>query len=649
MTDVIYLVVIAELLFVCVLSGYFVFKLRQRLRRLARKLNPAAFSGQAPVPDMSIASYMVGQTKLTRALPDTEDFDQLAISSLVTTVRCAYLMAERRALKLPLNSREYWLSLRDDIGRMIGLMSMEAKRAGVENVELREKIRLLTERLEKLGDKRWLTKQSGLNQAGAEGYLLRFGRSVDEARSRAGKSGELSQELSRKIGQQKDSIGNLGRLVEQRDRESQLELQIAEYERLLYKMEHESSALQKSLKDAHQRLLSVDDRYFSGANRVERGAEVLSIIRSGDTGPAADKKFLEDLINDSRDIVVQSRGNIDDLQKTIFEQRKSILFMENSIGKLESQLDGSQEGRAERKAEIDALRRALSESEDCIKVLESEVDSLYQSMHELQNQSAQFDRQLQESAHAPLAAPAVAAGQDVGASQSGTEDNDGRGDVFLSRFMADAIECGSLEDLVTVLQQSVSGLGYQSIIRIQVGTANVEVSNLGKLGRAELELLDQGGEESVALRADKVLVGLRNLKAVLVRKAGAGQPVEGDEAMLGMLFRFSSGLAQKVCAQQSVNRRLGEYEYIGDMMHKISASLEVQYNYQKVETQSIIQSILDQSSMLVGEHPTGAQQMVLDAMQKEVGQRVQLLDANRSAARRQFVKIMEKLKAGSSA
>lgn len=647
MKDAIYIIIIAELLFICAVFGYFVFKLRQRLRRLARQLNPAAFAGQSAVAvDAGVVAYLVGQGKKTRALPETDLYATLGFSPLVVTIRSAYLAAERRALKMPLDSQDYWMSLRDDIDGMIGLMSTEAKRAGVENIELKEKLKLLSERLEKLGDSDWLAVHGKSAGAGTKsgGYALRFGRNVDEVRRSAEKANAYGRDFSSKIDRQKAHVEKLGRMLRQEGRESLLERKIAEYERLLYKMERESADLQKALNEASRRIAAVDQMYVSAKD--ENGT-LLSIVRSGDARAPSEKKLFEDLINDSRDIVVQGRNNIDGLQKTIFDQRKSILFMENAIEKLESELAGSKEGSEARKSELDSLKRALMESEGCIKVLESEVESLYASMQGLQDQRETFEQYMRESA---LARPAEA-GDRLAASDEEplpAEHVTGPGgQEFLNRFMADAIECGSLEDLITVLQQSVADLGYQSMIRLQVGTAKVEVCSMGRSWKGEAELLDSWGEsasDAIESVGGNVYIKLRNIKAIIVSQMKNGSRVEADESHLAMLFGFSSSLAQKVVAQQSVGRRLGEYEYIGEMMQKISKNLEVQYNYQRLETKAIIQSILDQSSMLVGEHPTKAQQMFLDAMQKEVGQRVDLLDANRAMARNQFVKIMEKLK-----
>lgn len=93
-----------------------------------------------------------------------------------------------------------------------------------------------------------------------------------------------------------------------------------------------------------------------------------------------------------------------------------------------------------------------------------------------------------------------------------------------------------------------------------------------------------------------------------------------------------------------MSKQLDNYEYFNEMLQTISANLEAQYRYQREETQSIIQNIVDQSHMLVGEKATPGQQSVLKAMSDEANQRTQLLEANRAIVRKQFTKIMEKLK-----
>ena len=79
MSETIYIIIIAELVFVSCFCGFMIYRLKQRLSRLAKRLNPAAADAgtEAPV-DLNIISYFISQLKRTRSLSETELGTELA-------------------------------------------------------------------------------------------------------------------------------------------------------------------------------------------------------------------------------------------------------------------------------------------------------------------------------------------------------------------------------------------------------------------------------------------------------------------------------------------------------------------------------------------------------------------------------------------
>ncbi|UTA49050.1 hypothetical protein L1F30_05745 [Simiduia sp. 21SJ11W-1] len=648
MSDTIYIVIIAELLFVCALCGYMVYRLKRRLNRLAKRLNPSATGGGTDThTDMSVISYFVGQLKRTRSLSETELGQELELQPLITSVRCAYLNAERRALKNPENSKEYWLVLKEEINKLIGMLSTEAKRTGVENTELREKLKLLRDRLEKLGDKDWADANSQVHGKVKKtpGYVLRFARDVDVTHQSAQKATGRGAELFERLEKQKQHTKNLTMMIKEEKNSGDLEKRVAEYERMLYKMEHESANLQIALKNAQKNLNQIDHVFNHKPVDQKQSATMLSVIRASKDKDGNSNNIFDDLIADTQNIGTQSKKNIDGLQKTIFDQRKSILSMESTIAKLESELTGSSEEDSAKRSELEKLKRALMESEMCIKVLEDEVDNLYTHLKELQEQREELQQQYKDKSDEEvlenLSQEFDATEEDAPEQSAGNQHSE-----FLAEFMTNAIESGSLEDLITVLQHAISELGFESLIRIMVGKSKVDITAMGKLSREDKLLIEHLNFEPDKLIKDagkQITVHYRNVRALL-KFSDRPKPLDESQAqLLATVFSFASNLAEKVAVQKGMSKRLTNYEQLNEMLQTISKNLEAQYKYQKEETVGIIQSIVDQSHMLVGESATAGQQQVLQAMEDEALQRTELLEANRAIVRKQFVKIMERL------
>lgn len=653
MSDTVYIIIIAELLFVCGFCGYLIIKLRQRLQRLTQRLSPASSSGTASDPtDPSVIAFIVSQLKATRGLPETDLGKALDLNPLITTVRCAYLNAERRALKQPENSKEYWLVLRDEINKVIGILSTEAKRTGAENTQLKEKLKLLRERLEKLGDNDWVAGNANLAAAEGEqpGYVLRFNRGLDTSSQSASKASRHGLSLFNKLEQQKQHTQKLTHMLKQEQDQSDLEMKVAQYERMLYKMEHESAALQKSLNDAKKQLAHVDKAFNSPNPTDEQTRTLLSVIRASREGSDKSENPFEDLLKDSHALSNQSRKNLDGLQKTIVDQRKSILSMESTIAQLESELAGNKEGNDAKRSELDKLKRALMESETCIQVLENEVENLYNHLQELQKQREELQEHYKDVEDDKLLATIESEReQDQLEKHMQQMVNSSLNAGFLTEFMTNAIESGSLEDLITVLQHAVTEMGFQSIIRLQVGNNKVDIASLGKLSKEDKMLIDRlefDANAPIQSKDKRVTLHMRSARAILKFSKAGEKLADNQKQYLEALFNFSSNLAAKVAAQKDINKRLDSFEYFNEMLQTISANMEAQYRYQREETQSIIQSIVDQSHMLVGEKATPGQQSVLQAMEDEAKQRTDLLDANRAIVRKQFVKMLEKLESG---
>ena len=481
------------------------------------------------------------------------------------------------------------------------------------------------------------------------GYVLRFTRGVDTSHQSAHKASRHGLSLFNKLEQQKQHTSKLSAMIKQEKDQGDMELKVAQYERLLYKMEHESSQLQKALNEAKKRLSQVDQAFNASQPTPEQTRTLLSVIRASREQQDKQGNQFEDLLNDSQALGNQSRKNLDSLQKTIFDQRKSILTMESTIAQLESELAGNKEGNESKREELDKLKRALMESETCIQVLEGEVENLYGHLQELQTQRDELKEHYKDVDDENLLA-AIEENREQQQLESAVDAvvKSGLNASFLSDFMTNAIESGSLEDLITVLQHAVSEMGLQSIIRLQVGKSKVDITSMGKLSKEDkvlIEHLDFDPAKRVQTRDQRITLHCRNARAILRFSKPKEQLSDHQRQYLEALFGFSSNLAEKVAAQKDISKRLDDYEYFNEMLHTISANLEAQYRYQREETQSIIQSIVDQSHMLVGEKATPGQKTVLSAMEQEAKQRTELLDANRTIVRKQFMKIIEKLDA----
>lgn len=633
MSDMIYLIIIAELVFTCAICIYFVYRLKRRLSLLNKRLNPGASdSGKETAPvDTNVIAFLIGQLKLTRGLFETDIGKELSFSPLITTVRSSYLNAERRALKHPENSKDYWLVIQQETNRLLGLMSTEANRASKENSELKGQLKLLRDRLNKLGE------SDPSSQPPAN-----FTRSLRKATESAHTAESNHDELDGRIGQQKQHANRLAVLSKDDPADAELAKKVGEYELLIYKLEQESAQLHTQLKSATSKLGELDQALSSEQPTQAQSKTVLSVIRTSQLADDdSDENLLSQLLDDTKQLGNKSRQNLDNLQDTIFSQRKSILSMENTISKLESELEGSSDESGEKRGELDGLKRQLMESEGCIKILESELDNLYNHLKDLEKQQEELTKHYSEKSDKEILDDLAEELQPDDFSTTNSFNTD-----FLSDFMSNAIESGSLEDLITVLQHSISEFGFQSIIRLHVDKSRVDISTMGKLSADEksaIELLEYSPEQPIKINTKNISIHYRNAKAILKKQNSEHSLTAYQQNDLEKLFGFASHLAVKVALQKSIKQRLQNYEYFNEMMHAITDNLEAQYSYQRDETQSIINSLIDQSNMLVGEQATPGQQGVLTSMAEEALARTELLEANRTIVRKQFAKMLEKL------
>lgn len=651
MSDTFYIITIVELLFICSFCCFMVYRLKQRLGRLAKRLNPnTALGPEETLADSGVIAYFIGQHKRTRALADTELGQELKLSSLFTSVRCAYINAERRALKSPENSKAYWLTLKDEITKLIGILSSEAKRTGMENTELREKLKLFRERLEKVGDKAWLDNEPNETPPIEKplGYLLKFSRGLTASSQSAHCATNSGATLLDRLDCQKKHTQSIRDLIFEEKNRGNIENRINEYEKLIYKMEHDSANIHKLLKESQKKLSLVDQAFTTNAPKEKQKEIQLSVIRANKEPSNKGENIFDDLMTDAQDLGIRSKQSIDSLQKTILNQRKSILSMENAISSLESEKNDSSSKFSDKHRELDQLKKTLIESEGCIKILESEVENLYSHLRQLQEQrinlkdnfKAKSDLEVFES---------IEQNRDQIQLESSVEHLT-KGSLnadFLTKFMTSAVESKSQEDLLTVLQHNIRELGFESMIRLLVRDNKIDISSMGKTAKEFkllLERIEFSPAEEIQISNKYTTVHCRNIRAILAPIGSKKKLTEPERLYLKTLFNFTSILSDKVAAQQDTSARLDSYEYFNEKLQSIDVHIQSQDRYQKTETEAIIQSIMDQSEMLIGEKATAGQVLVLKAMESEINQRLDLLEANRKIVRKQFSTMMAKLR-----
>ncbi len=601
-TIYLYVLLGVELLFLLGFLVFIVYLLRQRA---AGRRQRAAETAELMPDARSIRAYIKGQVLQTRqdGFPVANENVPKARLSLL---RCHYLGAEYEALGHPIGSDPYWQSLERYLSRLLGI---------------------LTEG--KLGDGTASRRKAGLQRvkSGTQAVNRNVSRLSDAVQRQHHSVKALSEELEGKT--------RSGAVKVSEAQNRQLQSNIAASSEYVTQLERSVSVMRNALKAAEDRIKQYQEREQSSSSLSRAGDSALIITQPSHEESSDD---LDTLLSQTNEMNRLNKEEIYRLHETIAQQRKVIFQLESLIKNLEDNLSGVS-GSELQLQELDKLKRVLRETEDCVHVLESEVELLQNKLDEpvWSDDAEQVASNDSDETVSQLAA--------LQEEVENKETQLRRSQQVMSGIQK-MLEAQSLEDLALVLVAALKTIGIGCYLHLKGDNGKVSASSSGRFPDDIKRLLNassfQGSEEIRDTAHGRLCV----CKGVTALLDGLDSKMDGsvviDQAI--EVVRLASPLVVKVSALQGSQSKYSKLRYTFAAIQKLLSSVDAQYSYQTMEGESIIKTLSAQYSQLVQlMGPTANQQKEFENIQREISERVALMGQNRKMTKTYFAKLLQRL------
>ncbi|TVZ38436.1 hypothetical protein P886_2803 [Alteromonadaceae bacterium 2753L.S.0a.02] len=303
--------------------------------------------------------------------------------------------------------------------------------------------------------------------------------------------------LIEKIG---DSVSNM------MQRTSELQSAVGHENDSLTRM-HEYSSQMKG--QAH----SLRDEYLGFKDDVQGLSNQLRDSATESEVNAIDRK----IIDLSEEIVAASEKEIIRLKVIVKEKKAIIRQLEEQLSSPPNPTNSVGAGNSElptvKDSDLELLRKNLRESEQCIKMLEDELELLKTQTSKVHTDSAAN----QEHALLLLQQSITEANKEL----SDYRELLDRKDVIFD-FLRECIDSSSPPDVALFLYQCLQDLGYDSELLVAAGDKKLELNREGKLSVSQKMLIDSVriGEFNSSERGKKIVYRYRNFGGVSRRTDG---------------------------------------------------------------------------------------------------------------------------------
>ncbi len=367
--------------------------------------------------------------------------------------------------------------------------------------------------------------------------------------------------------------------------------------------------------------------------------------RSGEGGGALvhvvgrEKKSATEMDSIMAQTAEMNRLNRDEIQRlhsTIAQQRKVIFELESVVQEMEQDLLGSGEGADKQLRELDALKRILRETEDCVFVLESEVDTLQQKLEVPYSATADYaaiNESLTQQMH------------ELRSELAQTTQRDSENQYLLD-YLRDVVVARSLQDMALVLVETLRLANVDSYILFNTSDDQVTASSSSRLPvklRKLMEACTYSGREEVRKINEGTLIITPSVVAVFDTAGKDLEKARSHKRALNII-RLASPLVLKVAAQQDAQNKYNALRYAMDAIKKLSETVDGQYSYQSLESENLIKSMSAQYGELIRlMKPTANQLQECESIEREVLGRLELLGQNRTATKVYFERLLNHL------
>jgi|GEM_PF-3542150 len=493
----------------------------------------------------TIVEYLSSQAAETRSFihDETHDFE---LNNKVVALRTAYLNIEKRSLEFPVSSEGYWRILDEKLLKLLNKFMPQLFGSEAHIKGMKEKVRLLTERVKKLTQQDGEGREglgAGGGLSGVEDLLLSdsikgkgsqyFVDKIDkivggyeniESRDKTRihfllekfveSSTSPIDKFSGHMRRQSQFIDDLSAEVKSKTYESKYHVQedkeLIDFQKMSFEKNLEK--IKKENRVLNMELLSLRHKLHGFSKDTQGSVKDSGALMRVTSGEPSGVNF-DSLGKISEEVNLINENEILRLRGVVSDQRRSMTDMEDAIRILESKAKLEQGKVGGSDELVSRLKLGIRESESCIAVLESEINLL---KARLEKQLAEPPQQEPESLSAEERADFEEQLWAVKAELDSHELKRSQEELVLS-FLHDIMEADSLEDAAFLLYQTLVDSASKPSLLVRHGSKEIELAINGKMQQRYRMLLSsmQAGEVNVADQGGRVMFNFRNVSGVL--------------------------------------------------------------------------------------------------------------------------------------
>lgn len=420
---------------------------------------------------------------------------------------------------------------------------------------------------------------------------------------------------------------------------------IRELEHELLKSDHHITSLQKELKAAKDSIRQTGipelEKPISRFNQYFSGKEELLHMHPDEPKPPATPETLtivhHNLPHDDKTPEVKSWVELGGHERTMEEikrlrsnnqnQRSMIIDLEKELRALRkaTQDTADEEEKAENHRAITRLERLVKECEYCIETLESEVDYLQAQLDKMPLEvlpeakpPASFD-ELNCELDAMTHKLQYTIKQHVQANA-------------LNHLAVDAMACGDIESLSTLLIKTIKELNITAGFRLHSGLGTAEFYAGNKFTPVEKKLVESFAANAATSYFNEGILFARPNAYLLLKNPPdeESEQIQLENTISGVLSIISTHI-DYLEANQNLDRQSRHVDSsVGKVISKLS-QLEKHYNYQTDETCKTFDNLVEELNRSLGMtdmSPTA--RTIFDNAIGECGQRLTMLQGSRN-------------------
>lgn len=597
-------------------------------------------------PDAIITEYLGKQFNDTRnhnrMLTDAEN----KLTKDVIHLRTAYLKIEEKAIGKTVNSSEYWRYINQNILKLIKILYPESVAKSEEVNLLETKIQSLKRRIKQIPNadsderieqhktraitslekiavdrsedkstiRRKIQDLEGIldifeDPEARQAYLIRKRKSrfLD-------KTGELTEQLD-SINQ--DSMNTVN--LRHPDSSEDFDRELAHFKTENANLSDQITKLKKELITFQERMdmqSSLGDPFTSGK----------------------DSKQSIHLLDSTDDLIDANEQEIERLREIIAGQRRSIVEMESSVASLDNL--SAYIGDDHENPEIEKLKRCIQESETCISMLESELETMKSQIDDIRAASRSAGLSVAESEELSIVVDRLREEIEASRNQINIYEQ-------FSNFTNEALTAGSIEDMSLLIYETLSDMGYLPALLVKTLDRTLEVSPQGALSTRDKILINnlQVAEVSRGTQG-RLMFRYLNVAGIIQAKNTSELDTPHQQLIVRMLQLSDRIIALLGFAQKSktFNKQRDEtVNAVKNLYYDLDKLIKEQDDKSNIIINRNFQQILDIARV---KGMTATQVAAIQSIEHETANQIKASNSLRVKSRQNFLKLLKSLEDG---